>query len=535
MKNKATYIVLEFVIIGTMIWGCDSATQESDGGNAKDRELDSNGAEGGDNDSDGDGDGDSNGDNDLDADNEDGSLDGWVDPCQDASPPDCVRYVDNSADKAGNGMSWDKAFTDVQDGIDGAHQATLIDGGPELCEVWVAQGVYHIFKSSQKDTIALKPGVALYGGFSGTEKLRCERDFGKHVSILDGHSIDSKPDAGPYPPIDQVFHIVTGNDDSVIDGFEITGGFPSQDDWVDQGGGMVNYNQSPQISNNLFADNQGGFAVAVINSSPQISDCIFSNNSGAIYHSGEDGELRITRCNFNLNYSWDMGYGGAIFCDNCSLLIDASEFICNSASATGGAISGSNYLSQIKNLRISNSIFIHNGSWQNGGAIATFGGPDGYLSETNLEIINSIFVGNIVQESGPQLPGTGGAIAGGGGNFYNTIFWGNYPADFEMTAYSGKFETWNCSIKNGDGALGNFYGDPRFVEDVVDIPSAQQCVDVTVGDFHLRSDSPCIDRADDSKAPATDIEGHGRVDIPGVGTPGTKADVGAYEYVPKKK
>ena len=45
-----------------------------------------------------------------------------------------------------------------------------------------------------------------------------------------------------------------------------------------------------------------------------------------------------------------------------------------------------------------------------------------------------------------------------------------------------------------------------------------------------RNAPACIDQALDSAAPATDIEGKPRVEIPSVGDEGTEADVGAYEY-----
>jgi len=56
--------------------------------------------------------------------------------------------------------------------------------------------------------------------------------------------------------------------------------------------------------------------------------------------------------------------------------------------------------------------------------------------------------------------------------------------------------------------------------------------DFSSGDLHLAEGSPCIDTADDAAAPPVDGDGNPRVDVDGVGTAGTAADMGAYEYQP---
>jgi hypothetical protein len=48
-------------------------------------------------------------------------------------------------------------------------------------------------------------------------------------------------------------------------------------------------------------------------------------------------------------------------------------------------------------------------------------------------------------------------------------------------------------------------------------------------DFYIHLTSGNIDMADDGRAKATDRDGNPRVDIPGIGIPGTLADMGAYE------
>jgi pectate lyase len=70
------------------------------------------------------------------------------------------------------------------------------------------------------------------------------------------------------------------------------------------------------------------------------------------------------------------------------------------------------------------------------------------------------------------------------------------------------------SEENAYQAIDNQQIDPRFVE-------------VESFDFHLKADSPAIDRGSDDRAPKTDFEGKPR-------SQGKKVDVGAYEHIPAR-
>jgi len=69
-----------------------------------------------------------------------------------------------------DGSSWETAYHTVQEGVDAAASGH---------EVWVAAGTY-------VECITLKDGVALYGGFAGTETARDQRDWKANRTILDG-------------------------------------------------------------------------------------------------------------------------------------------------------------------------------------------------------------------------------------------------------------------------------------------------------------------------------------------------------------
>ena len=70
-------------------------------------------------------------------------------------------YVKQDSPNDGPGNDWDHACHTVTAGL-----AAAISGD----EVWVAKGVY-------VERITLKDGVALYGGFAGTETARDQRDL----------------------------------------------------------------------------------------------------------------------------------------------------------------------------------------------------------------------------------------------------------------------------------------------------------------------------------------------------------------------
>ena len=66
-----------------------------------------------------------------------------------------IRYVKPVATGLGNGSSWANASGSIQDMIDYSNS-----GG----QVWVAAGTYNL-----ANTIAMKNGVSVYGGFFAAE------------------------------------------------------------------------------------------------------------------------------------------------------------------------------------------------------------------------------------------------------------------------------------------------------------------------------------------------------------------------------
>src|SRR5690606_15219303 len=84
-----------------------------------------------------------------------------------------ILYVNHSAEGDNNGTSWDNAFLLVQSALDNA-----VNGD----EIWVATGTYYPTKQvggtgERFRTFQMKNGVAIYGGFTGDETEKDERDW----------------------------------------------------------------------------------------------------------------------------------------------------------------------------------------------------------------------------------------------------------------------------------------------------------------------------------------------------------------------
>ena len=132
-----------------------------------------------------------------------------------------VWYVDTAATGNNTGTSWPNAFTDLQSALD------VAQGGHEI---WVAAGTYKPSKRTdptapRSATFRLVPGVALFGGFTGNESSRGDRDWANRASILDG-DLAGDDAIDPYQH-ENCYHVVSHNtpgEAAVLDGMVIRGG-----------------------------------------------------------------------------------------------------------------------------------------------------------------------------------------------------------------------------------------------------------------------------------------------------------------------
>jgi hypothetical protein len=130
-------------------------------------------------------------------------------------------------------------------------------------QIWVQAGIYKPTGSTDRTiSFTLKNGVAIYGGFNGTETSLNQRNPASNVAILSG----------------EIGVVGSGtNNTAILDGFTITAGNASND----KGGGMWNYTGSPTLMNLIFNANSAQYGGGLYNensSNPTLINVIFSNN-----------------------------------------------------------------------------------------------------------------------------------------------------------------------------------------------------------------------------------------------------------------
>ncbi len=116
----------------------------------------------------------------------------------------------------------------------------------------------------------MKNGVAIYGGFYGTETERTQRNWRENITTLDGGML--------------VYHVVKNtfiNQFAVLDGFTITNGNATGTGEDGRGGGVNNNNSNPTLSNLTFSGNTASTGGGMFNyfSSPNLTNVIFSGNT----------------------------------------------------------------------------------------------------------------------------------------------------------------------------------------------------------------------------------------------------------------
>jgi len=377
------------------------------------------------------------------------------------------------------GLTWETAFPTVQQGIDAGY-----DAGPG-CEVWVAAGTYRIMQSSIFDTVELRRGVGLYGGFAGGETERSQRDWQANETILDGEHVTEDR---------AVMHVVTAEEtvDATLDGFVVRGGFaqgPHDEDNL--GAGMVAFGAVMTIENCRFADN---YAIG---------------SGGGLYAYGANLTFRGT--SFVNNSTRDDGGGLLLALSTAELSrceIRDNETVGSNAGAGGGLNI------QASEVHAVNSLIAENIAAGQGGGIFTY--------YSSLSLLHCTVADNV-------------ATSGTGHGFHKATVSAVDSIDLTSSILADSFFptsspsiTASYCVLPGLASVGSGPGN-----------TDQPATFMGVSDYHLTDSSQGIDRADGLAAPATDLEGNARYDNPDqndiyncAGQPScvTYADCGAYEY-----
>jgi hypothetical protein len=438
-----------------------------------------------------------------------------------------IYYVNDNASGANNGNSWTNAFTKLQNAL-----AAAVSGD----QIWVAAGTYYpdegagLTNNNRSHSFFLKNGVAIYGGFAGTETNLSERNWNTHVTTLSGDITQNVNGNN----INNSFHVVQSasvDNTAVLDGFTITGGNANGLTLPDNlGGGMYNNASSPTLTNCSFsgnwagyfsgsgAENGGGGGMYNNASSPTLTNCNFSENEaergGGMFNDNASSPI-LTNCNFSANMVDTDGLGAGMFNRNSSPTLINCSFLGNRAiDAVGGGMfnSGSSPI-------LTNCIFSRNDALGWGGGM--------FNSNSSPTLTNCIFSGNWADYEGGGMYNISSspiltncsfsgntAYYNGGGMFNsgssptltNCILWGNINGQIignAVVTYS--------IVQGGFTGTGNLDQDPLFV-------------DAANGDLHLQAGSPAIDAGLTSANTTTvDLDGKPRI------VNGT-IDMGAYEF-----
>ncbi len=250
-----------------------------------------------------------------------------------------VLRVDAAAPPGGDGATWAAAIHDLR-------EATCLAGGANgaVSEIWVRAGTYTPDSGGgdRSRSFGLVDGVALLGGFGGTETVATQRDPVANVTILSGEI------GSPGTSVDNSYHVVDGSAcgaTAILDGFTIRDGFADADP-NDGGGGIRIYgNGNPTIRNCDIRENaamRGAGVYCAWGATGTLEDCTIHLNvalsqtwpaGGAGVHCYVASSPTLRRCVIRDNFA-DFGAGMAVFFGS-SPTLEECDFIENDGGASG--------------------------------------------------------------------------------------------------------------------------------------------------------------------------------------------------------
>ena len=300
-------------------------------------------------------------------------------------------HVTAEATDVGDGSSWTQAITLTK-------ALSLAKAGDEIWVKGYEDITGHIYKAPEGGFV-LPSGVAMYGGFAGTETIKNNLPTGRHKYQMKYQTalvgdINTNDKASQqliiYPENDtrndNVTHVLTlqmgvtpdntndGSKPTIVSGFLIAAGNASGE--------------------NTSANGRGGGIYVVNNSN--------DNNAGSRH-------FRISQCNFANNYGMR---GGAIYVDNSCTNPQSAISYCSFFNNVAGKRGTSE--NEGGGMWIDGTATVYNCNINNN----TNGGIR--LSSTS-KIVNCSVIANTV--SAVDLTTAGASGSNGGGAVYNTVLW----------------------------------------------------------------------------------------------------------------
>ncbi|MBX3743973.1 MAG: right-handed parallel beta-helix repeat-containing protein [Verrucomicrobiae bacterium] len=420
-----------------------------------------------------------------------------------------IWHVRSTGSDAASGSSWTSAKRSV---------AAALAQSSEGDEVWVAAGIYF-------ERIALQNEVALYGGFEGTETARDQRDFNRHLTILDGEAAGTvvRCESAGATPATRLDGFVVRNGRGVLGGgIACTATSPTLANnlitgnvSLGPGGGICCYNgANPVILNNRILGNRaegddadgGGIACMAgrrgnLGSSPWIVGNLIARNQA-----GENGGGIVARDIFVSEDGQVVVPSAPRILNNILAENIATQPPLGDRSLGGGAIACVNDgMAEV----VANNLIVANSGWQAGGILLVGGARD------HPQVINNTLAGN----SGPALRWLGvrsirianNLIAFNAAGLSRSIDSPGGPVTASHNLLHGNQLDYD-GLADLTGQDGNLSFDPRFAG-------------FSHGDYRLTATSPCIQAGDDSAVASDWRDLHGQPRIRG-----GRVDIGAEEW-----
>ncbi len=393
--------------------------------------------------------------------------------------PRIVR-VAVSGDDANDGSTWPAAKRTIQAALDDA----LRDSG----EVWVAAGLY-------QESIDLHPLVKLFGGFTGTEALRGERDVGTNETVIDASGVTN---------------VVRGE---YLDAIVELNGFIIQNGRASTGGGIrLRHAPANIVGNRMRANWALPVQSGAFDEPP--------NAGGGIFTVGSDAHITDNIIEQNVGM-----LGAALYVRSGRPLIQRNLIMGNvatnlgsAAGASAGIMLAGTGVDVANNNLMANRLFVDGGSRSAATAI---------WAEQPVRIINNTFFGNTADRVLSHSAAPGAAVGqaavflnANGSLIANNVFQDNIQG-IRTASHPSQTIVNNCffrqlgtnfsGLPTPDGSAANLFSDPRLVG-----PYAS---------LHLAADSPCRNAGDNTHVVAgwKDADGEERI-LDGV------VDIGADEF-----
>ncbi len=386
-----------------------------------------------------------------------------------ALAPAAVLYVDNTPGGAGT-MAWVAPYTTIQAAINASAPGD---------EIWVAAGTYvENIRMGQPIGGPSGPGngVAVYGGFHGTETQRTQRNVFLYPTIIDGNATSA------------AVHISYCPDPRTrVDGFTLTNGsgFFRPDTYYAYGGGVFAYGSAATIANCRIINNSGFMGGGLYVEHAQAGMSIVGNQvlwnqaghggGGMLFAYSETPTLiSKNRIEGNSASPW----GGGIQTLEDPSVISQNVIIRNSTNDLNGESAGGIHVDRYSNVQILNNLIAWNTNPTGAGGIMVFHHGYNQPGPAFATLSNNIVARNV--GTGLQM----GSIEDSAFLSCNDV-WGNDGADY-------------LGIAPGAGDI-----------------SADPMLAMGGTDIHLTPGSPCINAGDTgwylSSEIVTDIDGDRRV------------------------